>query len=159
MSKPNKIQQMALSPLKMKLYMLKHLPLGFFTGLKVLELDKNKATVSAPFKYLNKNPFRSVYFAVLSMAAELSSGILALSMVVDSKTPVSMLVLNMKADFLKKAKTKITFSCNDGEKIGNAIKKCLLTKEGEIIEVHTSGYDTNGEQVAEFQFTWTFKAK
>ena len=150
---------MALSPIKMRLYMLKHLPLGFFTGLKVLELNKNKAMVSVPFKYLNKNPFRSVYFAVLSMAAELSSGILALSMVVESKTPVSMLVLNMKADFLKKAKTKITFSCNDGEKIANAIKKCLVTKEGEIIEVQTSGFDTNGEKVAEFQFTWTFKAK
>lgn len=159
MPKPNKIQQMALSPIKMRLYMLKHLPLGFFTGLKVLELNKNKAMVSVPFKYLNKNPFRSVYFAVLSMAAELSSGILALSMVVESKTPVSMLVLNMKADFLKKAKTKITFSCNDGEKIANAIKKCLVTKEGEIIEVQTSGFDTNGEKVAEFQFTWTFKAK
>jgi len=150
---------MALSPFKMKLYMLKHLPLGFFTGLRVLELDKNKAVVSVPFKYLNKNPFKSVYFAVLSMAAELSSGILALSLVFESEVPVSMLVLNMKADFLKKAKTKITFSCNDGEKIAKAIEKCLLSKEGEIVEVQTSGFDTDGEKVAEFQFTWTFKAK
>jgi acyl-coenzyme A thioesterase PaaI-like protein len=159
MPKLNKIQQMALSPIKMKLYMLRHLPLGFFTGLKVLELDKNKAVVSVPFKYLNKNPFRSVYFAVLSMAAELSSGILALSVLHEINAPVSMLVLNMKADFLKKAKTKITFSCNDGDKISKAIDKCLISKEGEIIEVQTSGFDTNGEKVAEFQFTWTFKAK
>ncbi len=159
MSKTNKIQQMALSPYKMKLYMLKHLPLGFFTGLRVLELDKNKAVVSVPFKYLNKNPFKSVYFAVLSMAAELSSGILALSLVLENEVPVSMLVLNMKADFLKKAKTKITFSCNDGEKIAKAIEKCLFTKEGEIVDVQTSGFDTDGEKVAEFQFTWTFKAK
>ncbi|NOX45877.1 MAG: DUF4442 domain-containing protein [Chlorobi bacterium] len=159
MPNANKIQGMALSPFKMKLYMLKHLPLGFFTGLRVLELDKNKAVVSVPFKYLNKNPFKSVYFAVLSMAAELSSGILALSLVFESEVPVSMLVLNMKADFLKKAKTKITFSCNDGEKIAKAIEKCLLSKEGEIVEVQTSGFDTDGEKVAEFQFTWTFKAK
>ena len=150
---------MALSPFKMKLYMLRHLPLGFFTGLKVLELDNNKAVVSVPFKYLNKNPFRSVYFAVLAMAAELSSGILALSVLYEINAPVSMLVLNMKADFLKKAKTKITFSCNDGEKITKTIENCIASKEGEIIEVKTSGYDTNGEKVAEFQFTWTFKAK
>ncbi len=150
---------MALSPVKMKLYMLKHLPLGFFTGLRVLDLDKDKAVVSVPYKYLNKNPFRSIYFAVLSMAAELSSGILALSMLHEIKAPVSMLVLNMKADFLKKAKSKITFSCNEGEKISKAIDKCIKSGEGEIIEVHTSGYDTNGEKVADFQFTWTFKAK
>lgn len=143
----------------MKLYMLRHLPLGFFTGLKILELDKNKAVVSVPFKYLNKNPFRSVYFAVLSMAAELSSGILALSVLHEINAPVSMLVLNMKADFLKKAKTKITFSCNDGEKITKTVEKCIKSGEGEIIEVHTSGYDTNGEKVADFQFTWTFKTK
>lgn len=159
MPKSNKIQQMALSPFKLKLYMLRHLPLGFFTGLNVLELDKNKAVVSVPFKYLNKNPFRSVYFAVLSMAAELSSGILALSVLHEINAPVSMLVLNLKADFLKKAKTKITFSCNDGEKITKAIEKCIKLGEGEIIEVHTSGYDTNGEKVADFQFTWTFKTK
>lgn len=150
---------MALSPFKMKLYMLKHLPLGFFTGLKVLELDKNKAVVSVPFKYLNKNPFRSVYFAVLAMAAELSSGILALSVVNEINAPVSMLVLNMKSDFLKKAKTKITFSCEDGKKISKAIDKCLESGEGEIIEVQTSGYDITGDKVADFWFTWTFKRK
>jgi hypothetical protein len=93
------------------------------------------------------------------MAAELSSGILALSVLYEITAPVSMLVLNMKADFLKKAKTKITFSCNDGDKISKAIEKCLISKEGEIIEVQTSGFDTNGEKVAEFQFSWTFKAK
>ncbi len=150
---------MALSTFKMKLYMLKHLPLGLLTGLKVLELDKNKAVVSVPFKYLNKNPFRSVYFAVLAMAAELSSGILALSVLHEIKAPVSMLVLNMKADFLKKAKTKITFSCIDGEKITKTIEKCIKSGEGEIIEVRASGYDTNGEKVADFWFTWTFKKK
>ncbi|RLD53271.1 MAG: thioesterase [Bacteroidetes bacterium] len=139
--------------------MLKHLPLGLLTGLKVLELDNKKAVVSVPFKYLNKNPFRSVYFAVLSMAAELSSGILALSVLHEINAPVSMLVLKMKADFLKKAKTKITFSCKDGDKITQAIDKCLESGEGEIIEVQTSGYDINGEKVADFWFTWTFKKK
>lgn len=155
----NKIRKLATKPLQMKLFMLANLPMGFLAGLKITELDKRKATVSVPFKYLNKNPFRSMYFAVMAMAAELSSGILSLAALHDTKVPVSMLVLNMQADFIKKAKAKILFSCNDGEKITAAINKSIETGEGETVVVHSSGLDTSGEIVAEFSFTWTFKPK
>lgn len=133
--------------------------MAYLAGLKILEIDEEKAAVSVPFKYLNKNPFRSVYFAVLSMAAELSSGILALAAIHDFSRPVSMLVLDMKAAFLKKAKSKIIFKCEDGEKISKAIAKSLETGEGQTVEVNTSGTDEAGEVVAEFSFTWTFKPK
>ena len=143
----------------MKLFMLANLPMGLLAGLKITELDKSKATVSVPFKYLNKNPFRSMYFAVMAMAAELSSGILSLAALHDTKVPVSMLVLDMQADFIKKAKTKIVFSCNDGEKIIAAINKSINTGEGETLVVHTEGFDSSGEKVAAFSFTWTFKPR
>ncbi len=150
---------MASSPGKMKMYMLTHLPMAFLAGLRVTEIDNTRAAVSVPFKFLNKNPFRSMYFAVLSMAAELSSGILALALVYEAEKPVSMLVLNMKAGFLKKARTKIVFTCNDGENIYAAIAKSIETGEGQTVEVRSSGIDANGETVAEFNFTWTFKPK
>lgn len=150
---------MAVKPGKMKMYMLTHLPMAFLAGLRVKELDSGRAVVSVPYKYLNKNPFRSMYFAVLSMAAELSSGILALSLVYEAEKPVSMLVLNMKAGFLKKARTKIVFTCNDGESISAAIAKSIETGEGQTVEVRSSGIDAHGEMVAEFNFTWTFKPR
>ncbi len=159
MPKDNKIRKLATKPLQMKLFMLANLPMGLLAGLKIIEIDKSKATVSVPFKYLNKNPFRSMYFAVMAMAAELSSGILSLAALHDTKVPVSMLVLDMQAQFIKKAKSKIVFSCNDGQKIIDAINKSIQTGEGETLIVHTEGHDTSGEKVAAFSFTWTFKPK
>ena len=143
----------------MKLFMLKHLPMAFLAGLKVVEIDQTVASVTVPYKYLNKNPFRSVYFAVLSMAAELSTGILAMSALNDFSMPVSMLVLEMKDSFLKKARTKITFKCLEGDQLSSTIAKSIETGEGQTIEVISIGYDTEGDIVAEFKFTWTFKPK
>lgn len=159
MNKINKIRKLATKPFQMKLFMLAKLPMGLLAGLKVVELDEQKSVVSVPFKCLNKNPFRSMYFAVLSMAAELSSGILALAAVHESSKPVSMLVLNMQAEFIKKAKTKITFRCDDGEEIKKAIEKCIQVGEGETLKVRSEGIDSDGEKVADFSFTWTFKPK
>ena len=130
MPEKNKIRKLAVRPFQMKLFMLTNLPMGLLAGLKITGLDKSRASVSVPFKYLNKNPFRSMYFAVMSMAAELSSGILALAALHDRDIPVSMLVLNMEASFIKKARTKVVFTCPDGDKIENAILKCIQTGEG-----------------------------
>jgi len=159
MEKENKIRKLAKSNFLMKLFMLKHLPMAFFAGLKITNIDQATASVTVPYKYLNKNPFRSVYFAVLSMAAELSTGILAMAAINDFSIPISMLVLEMKASFLKKARTKIIFKCHEGDQFSSAIARSIETGEGQITEVTSKGYDTEGDEVAEFKFTWTFKPK
>lgn len=159
MEKENKIRKLAKSNFLMKLFMLKHLPMAFLAGLKITEIDQATASVTVPYKHLNKNPFRSVYFAVLSMAAELSTGILAMAALNDFSIPISMLVLEMKANFLKKARTKITFKCLEGDQLSSTIAKSIETGEGQTIDVTSIGYDTEGDKVAEFKFTWTFKPK
>lgn len=65
-----------IKPPAFKLYTLRHLPAAFFAGLKIELLEETKAIVSVKQKWFNKNPFHSIYFAVLAMAAELSTGIL-----------------------------------------------------------------------------------
>jgi len=155
----NKIQELAKNPWKMKLYMLMNLPMGFIAGLKIIEISSQKSRISVPYKFINKNPFKSMYFAVQSMAAELTSGILALAEVYEASKPVSMLVLDMKASFTKKARTKIIFTCNDGDKINDAIEKSIATNEGQTVDVVSIGTDSEGDKVAEFTFTWTFKPK
>ena len=159
MVKENKIRKLAKSNFHMKLFMLKHLPMAFLAGLKIIEIDQTTASVTVPYKYLNKNPFRSVYFAVLSMAAELSTGILAMAALNDYSIPISMLVLEMKANFQKKARTKITFKCLEGDQLSATIAKSIETGEGQTVELTSIGYDTEGDKVAEFKFTWTFKPK
>jgi len=157
--KQNKIRDLATNTFRMNLFMLKNLPLGFFVGLKVLTINKQVAEISVPFNYLNKNPFQSIYFAVLSMAAELSTGILAMAAIYDASVPVSMLVYNMNAEFTKKATGRIIFKCEQGEDISKAVKASLTDGEGKIVTVKSVGRNKEGVQVAEFNFTWTFKPK
>lgn len=155
----NKIRSLATNGFRMRLFMLNHLPLGFFVGLKVLKIDQYSAEVSVQYKYLNKNPFRSIYFAVLAMAAELSTGILAMASVYDASVPVSMLVLEMDAKFSKKAVGRIVFKCEQGEEISKTVKESALSGEGKTVKVKSIGLDKYNNQVAEFHYIWTFKPK
>jgi DNA-binding protein len=93
------------------------------------------------------------------MAAELSSAAMALSDVTQASKPVSMLVLDMKANFTKKARTKVVFTCNNGKEISEAVDKAISTGEGQLVNIISKGIDSKGDMVSEFQFTWTFKAK
>ncbi len=155
----NNIARMATSPFRLKLFMLRHLPIGWVTGLKVVSFDEKEVRVSVPYKYWNKNPFRSIYFAVLAMAAELSTAMAGLAASEDAGVPVSMLVLGMRAEFTKKAKTKIVFRCADGERMRQAVAKSIETGEGQIVEVAAAGTDAAGDEVAKFWITWTFKPR
>ena len=66
----NKFVKRVKSRFLFKLFTIAKLPLAFISGLKVLDLDENQCSTSVGYKYLNKNPFQSTYFAVLNMAAE-----------------------------------------------------------------------------------------
>ena len=146
-------------PIKMKLYLLSNLPSAFFSGLKVVQATEQSCTVSIPFKNFTKNPFRSTYFASLSMAAELSTGVLAMANVYKQKPAVSMLLPCLEGRFYKKANARTTFSCSDGYRIRKAVAAAIETGEGQEIEVHSVGRNAADEMVAEFWFTWSFKRK
>lgn len=146
-------------PLKLRLYLLRNLPSAFFAGLKVLRANDSSCAVSVPYKSFTKNPFRSTYFACLSMAAELSTGVLAMANVFGQKPSISMLITGMEAKFYKKAKGVTVFHCQDGEKIRECISISRTTHSSREIKVHTKGTNSNSEVVAEFWFTWSFRVK
>jgi len=146
-------------PIKFRLYMLAKLPMGFFAGLKLVQLEPSQAAVQVKYKWLTQNPFGSMYFAVLSMAAELSSGILCLANIYKSDPAISMLVVKMESHFYKKAVGVITFTCSDGDDIIGIVKKAKETGEGVTIVSKSTGVNQNGEVVAEFFITWSLKAK
>ena len=144
---------------KFSFFLISKLPLAYFAGLKLKEIDSQKSIVTAPYNFLNKNPFKSIYFAVLSMAAELSTGILALMHVNKKDKKISMLVIEMQSKFYKKATTKVKFICENGNEISNAIDKAINNDRAEVIITNSKGFDMNGVCVAEFSITWAFKAK
>lgn len=152
-------RRLVTSPVKFRLFLLAKLPMAYLAGLRVASLTPERAAVTIPYKYVNKNPFNSIYFACLSMAAELSTGALYMMHVYKSNPSVSMLVVNMEAGFTKKAVGKITFSCHDGLQIQQAVEQTKATGAGVTVVATSIGVDEAGDQVAEFRFTWSLKAK
>src|SRR4030042_1410130 len=59
-----------------KIAMLFRVPLNFLTGMRIRELNEDSCTVTVPYRWRNKNPFKTTFWAVLGMAAELSTGAL-----------------------------------------------------------------------------------
>ena len=159
MEEKNKILSLAKSSFKFRMYLLYKLPAAFFSGVKIKSVSLEKCTTTVPYNWLTQNPFRSTYFASLAMAAEMSTGILALINTYNKKMPVSMLVVKMEANYFKKAKGITFFTCEEGVSIANAVNEAATTGEGKAILVKSTGKNKVGELVAEFLFTWSFKAK
>ena len=152
-------QQKMLNPFFFKLFLFLKLPMGFLAGLKLKELSDTHAVVKIKYKYLTKNPFGSIYFACLSMAGELASGILAASITYSSNPRISMLVIGVTANFTKKALGVITFECIQGKEILETIQKSIITGEGQTIDVLTLAKNEEGDVVADFLIKWSFKVK
>ena len=159
MSNASQFLQLIKHPFKFKLFMLSKLPSAFFCGVRVVDADENKCVVKVPYKWFSQNPFKSTYFACLSMAAEMSTGVLGLAHIYKLNPPVSMLVVNISGNFIKKAVGKTTFTCEDGLVIKQTIEDAILSNEGKIVIAKSYGRNAAGEIVAEFAITWSFKVK
>ena len=72
---------------------------------------------------------------------------------------VSILVANNNASFTKKATGRITFKCEEGLKIDEAITKAIETGEGQTVWLNANGINAEGVQVSSFNFEWTLKVK
>jgi hypothetical protein len=148
------------NPIKFRLFLLWKLPAAFFSGVRIREMDEHHCVVTVPFKWLTQNPFRSTYFASLSMAAEMSTGALAMAHIFKRKPPVSMLVVRVDSQYVKKATGRTRFTCNDGSALRSAIEKAVTSGgEPQSFTARSTGVNKEGETVAEFFVTWSFKAR
>lgn len=146
-------------PVKFRVFLFAKLPSAYFAGVRVRNITEENCKVSVPFKWFSQNPFRSTYFACLSMAAEMSTGALAMAHVYKLHPAVSMLVIKTEAEYFKKATGRTTFTCNDGLAIKETIQKAITTAEGQTFEATSEGVNEAGEIIARFLITWSFKAK
>lgn len=135
------------------------LPAAWWTGVRVRSMDQNKAVVTVKHSWRNQNPFKSMYWAVQGMAAELTTGLMVMDQIRKSGHKVSMLVAKNEASFSKKARGRITFTCTDGDKIQNALKRTIETGEGQTFWMKSVGVNEEGIAVSTFNFEWTIRLK
>jgi len=93
-------------PIKFGFFLFQKLPAAWIAGLKMQKFVAAEAVVSVKYKWLTQNPFRSMYFAVQAMAAEMSTGMLAFGQIYQRNPAVSMLVVGMEAKYHKKPLVK-----------------------------------------------------
>ena len=146
-------------PVKLRMFLFLKLPSAFFAGVRIKDISEEYCTVIVPYKWFSQNPFRSTYFACLSMAAEMSTGALAMAHLYKINPPVSMLVVKVESEYFKKATDKTAFTCEDGELFEQAISETISTGEPRTLRAKSIGKNQAGEIVAEFYITWSFKAR
>ena len=140
-------------------YMFLRLPSAWWCGVRLESLTETEAQVRVRHRWVNQNPFRSMYWAVQGMAAEFASGALVTDHIRRSGQQVSMLVLNNKTNFSKKATGLIRFRCEDGAALKAALEQALLTGEGQTVWMKSVGTDSQGDTVSTFLFEWTLKVR
>ncbi len=151
--------QLMKHPVKFRLFLFTKLPSAYFAGVRIKEINKNKAEVTVPYKWFSQNPFRSTYFACLAMAAEMSTGSLAMAYLYKRKPAVSMLVVGLEAQYFKKAISKTIFTCEDGAAFEKAVQETIATGEARTVKALSTGRNKEGDVIATFYITWSFKSK
>jgi hypothetical protein len=150
---------MEFTPAKLNTFLFFKLPSAFWCGVRVKAISTTDCVVTVKHKWINQNPFNSIYFAVQAMAAELSTGALVMYHIKKSGRNISMLVANNKSTFTKKARGRITFVCTEGHLIEEAIQNTIATGEGQTFRMTSTGTDEKGDKVSEMQFEWSVRVK
>lgn len=150
---------MNISPRKLNAFLSFKLPSAFLCGVRATYIDDEQCKVRVKHRWINQNPFNSMFWVVQGMAAELTTGALVMSKIKDCGKPISMLVASNNATFSKKATGRINFICRDGLKVDEAIKKAIETGEGQTIWMNSVGSNEEGIEVSNFNFEWTLKLR
>lgn len=155
----NDFLELVQNPIKFIFFLLKKLPSAYFSGVRLKYADAEKAVITIPYKWFSKNPFSSTYFACLSMAAEMSTGILAMAHIYKKEPAISLLVIKTEGTFSKKATGITTFTCDDGMAFQQAVNEAASSGKSTTVAARSTGKDNSGNIVADFVITWSFKAK
>lgn len=134
------------------------LPIMWFSGAKVKDINEDHVIISIPYRWSTKNPFSSVYFAAQSGAAELSTGI-AVLIPAEHFGNMSMLITSFKAEFYKKAQTGLVFVCNDILEAWKAVEKANVLEDGVNITLISNAYNLENELIARFKVEWSIRKR
>ena len=146
-------------PVKSRMFLLKKLPSAFFCGVRIRRAAAETAVVSVPYSWLTTNPFRSTYFACLAMAAEMSTGVLAMAHVYRKSPAISMLVVGLDSVYHKKAVGLTTFTCMDGHLFEDAIRVATVSGVPQSVTATSTGTNAANEKIATFRVTWSFRVR
>lgn len=143
-------------PFKFRLFLWAKLPMAALAGLRIVSIDEQHARLRTRCWWLTQNPFKSTFWAVMGMAAEMCSGLL---ITLYTGRKCAMYVTACKAEFTKRATGNTFYTCHEGDKIRSVIEECIQKKTAAVIDCTTVVTNETGDTIATFTFTWSIKAR
>ncbi|MEE3269739.1 MAG: DUF4442 domain-containing protein [Candidatus Thermoplasmatota archaeon] len=145
-----------LGPVKFRLFSLVSMPAARFAGLRMDNLDDTSCVTSIPGGWRSQNPFKTMYWAVQGMGAELATGAAPFAMSRAMPEKLRMFVVGTEATFIKRAKGRISFTCEDVRAAREAIELSASSGESVECDMRSFGTDSSGDIVSEWVFKWNF---
>ena len=153
------VRRRLLRPWNFRLYLWARLPLAACAGLSLRRLDDAGCTVALPGGWRTQNPFRSMYFAAQSMAAEMSTGAPAMMLAEGASASVSMLVREVRGVFTRRIQGEAEFTFDDLAGMRETVDRAVATGESESFVARSVGRSRDGGTASEFEITWSFKRR
>ena len=143
------------------LFGLTQVPMIFYCRPKVVSISDRKLEIKIKLNRRTKNHLNSMYFGVLSVGADVTSGFLAMKLIQASKSKINLIFKDFHADFLKRAEGDVHFICEDGIAIQNLVRKAEETGERQNlpVEIVATVPKISDEPVAKFVLTLSIKKK
>lgn len=143
------------NPWKFRLWMAGNLPMGLLSGMYIQSLDEQACVVVLKERWWIRNPFGSVFWAVMGMAAELSTGALVFAHA--RGKGVKFILVGVEGEFFKKVKGKSYYFCETGSDVLRSIEQIQNPNDTSVVILPVAARDEAGQLLAEFRFRWQLK--
>ncbi len=144
----------------LRLFGLAKIPMLFACSPEVVKMSPEETIVKIPLNFMTRNHLGCMYFGVLAMGADCAGGLMAMSLIRQSKNKASLLFKDFKADFLRRAEGDVHFTCKDGKKIAAQVKEAIRkkTRVNRTLKIIATTPSVSGDEpVAKFDLTLSLK--
>ena len=135
------------------------IPMIAYTKPKLQVIDDEKVLVTIRLRRRTKNHLNSMYFGALAVGADVAAGLHAFYFAKKSGKNISFAFKSVKAEFLQRATSNITFESKDGQKVAKVFDQAMTTGERVNQPVLVTAYNINNEVVATFEMEISVKVK
>ena len=157
MSKPTK--DFSIKKMQWLLFLmgLFKIPLIGYVRPRLVEINDDSIKVKIRLRRKTKNHLNSMYFGALAVGADIAGGIHVFYYSEIMGKKISFSFKGMKADFLKRAESDVTFESNQGQVIKAGILESIETRERVNKTIMVNAIDANNEIVATFEMISSLK--
>ena len=133
-----------------------------FCRPKIVDINDDEVILCIPLNRKTRNHVNSMYIGVMTVGADLVTGITAMLNIRKSKRNIVLIFKDINATFFKRAEGNTHFICKNKKEIEQAVQEVITSKDRVNLEVPviaTVPEKLGNEPVAEFRITLSMKEK